>query len=399
MESDLGIPTALFAAPVREIVALGKSQIGFINIFALPLFQGVADVMPAMMFSVEQLLDNRANWEAKIKVEQRRLKGGGQVDRKDSDDSIAREGTFSPRNVSVTNSKTDSRQHRPPTASSQSEPVKKRPSVQEEVMKLAQGPRNNSTASEFDNPPPEPENEAQPYRSHTIPVGDPKMEALEQLAIVPTNTVLGQMQRVYNSVSTGLLEYPRPISSTSHDRATLQPATATSRLAERDVEPVTVITSSKICDGIEIPSDPSTMPLSNDWASSGTDGTNGTTATNGTASRAAGSTRGTSVESSDEPKRSPRKTARIPSASAPDFPSAHDKTSSVVADAHAVSAFSEAEPRAPGQGILASMRSVTRKPSKGRFRFWRKKSDKHALDGIPPVPPISVPSTPQSATP
>ena len=94
MEKDLGIPSALFAAPVREIVELGKSQIGFMNMFAIPLFQGVTDVMPAMEFCVEELHRNKSAWELKIKEEQERA-------RQDSVDSGMMDGMFSPRTMSV----------------------------------------------------------------------------------------------------------------------------------------------------------------------------------------------------------------------------------------------------------------------------------------------------------
>lgn len=94
MESDLGIPSALFAAPVREIVELGKSQIGFMNMFAIPLFQGVTDVMPAMAFCIEELHNNQAMWGKKISEEQARL-------RTDSEDSVMTDGMFSPRTMSV----------------------------------------------------------------------------------------------------------------------------------------------------------------------------------------------------------------------------------------------------------------------------------------------------------
>lgn len=80
MEVDLGIPTALFAPPVRgSMIELGKSQIGFMNLFALPLFLGVSDILPAMRFSVDEIVSNKNMWEAKIKQEIQReeaLKGG-----------------------------------------------------------------------------------------------------------------------------------------------------------------------------------------------------------------------------------------------------------------------------------------------------------------------------------
>lgn len=97
MEQDLGIPTALFAAPVREIIELGKSQISFMNMFALPLFQGVTDIMPAMGFSVDELQRNKLFWTEKVAEEQARK-------RQDSGDSSTTEGTFSPRTMSVAGS-------------------------------------------------------------------------------------------------------------------------------------------------------------------------------------------------------------------------------------------------------------------------------------------------------
>ena len=84
MEDDLGIPTALFAPPIRDsIIEMGKSQIGFMNLFALPLFQGVTVILPAMQFSVDELLANRTTWEVKIEREKERerarMEGAGML--------------------------------------------------------------------------------------------------------------------------------------------------------------------------------------------------------------------------------------------------------------------------------------------------------------------------------
>lgn len=91
MEKDLGIPSALFAPPVRETIELGKSQLGFMNMFAIPLFQGVTDVMPGMEFTVQELHRNKSGWESKIKEEQERS----------SSDVGTMDGMFSPRTLSV----------------------------------------------------------------------------------------------------------------------------------------------------------------------------------------------------------------------------------------------------------------------------------------------------------
>lgn len=68
METELQIPTQLFGGPpVRDnIVKMGESQIGFMNIFAYPLFESVTAVLPAMQFSVDEILNNKAVWQQKI---------------------------------------------------------------------------------------------------------------------------------------------------------------------------------------------------------------------------------------------------------------------------------------------------------------------------------------------
>jgi hypothetical protein len=69
------MPSCLFGGPpVREdIIKLGESQIGFMNIFARPLFEAVTDILPAMRFAVDEMLTNKAVWERKI-VEERQSK-------------------------------------------------------------------------------------------------------------------------------------------------------------------------------------------------------------------------------------------------------------------------------------------------------------------------------------
>ncbi|KAI9789871.1 MAG: 3',5'-cyclic-nucleotide phosphodiesterase [Candelina submexicana] len=71
MEKDLGMPSALFGGPpVRDsIIKMGESQIGFMNIFALPLFQAVTDVLPAMTFAVREMQCNMKIWNGKIEDE------------------------------------------------------------------------------------------------------------------------------------------------------------------------------------------------------------------------------------------------------------------------------------------------------------------------------------------
>ena len=71
MEKDVGIPTTLFGGPpeLGNLTLLATSQIGFMNIFACPLFEAVADILPGMGFAVEEIKDNQTIWKRKIEEE------------------------------------------------------------------------------------------------------------------------------------------------------------------------------------------------------------------------------------------------------------------------------------------------------------------------------------------
>ena len=69
MERDLGIPSSLVAPPVTgSVVALAKSQVGFMNLFAIPLFENLSKVLPEMSFSVRELNANKDSWSQKIEL-------------------------------------------------------------------------------------------------------------------------------------------------------------------------------------------------------------------------------------------------------------------------------------------------------------------------------------------
>lgn len=76
MEQELQMPSCLFGGPpVRDdLIKLGESQIGFTNIFARPLFEAVADILPAMRFAVDEILTNKSVWEKKISDEKNKAK-------------------------------------------------------------------------------------------------------------------------------------------------------------------------------------------------------------------------------------------------------------------------------------------------------------------------------------
>lgn len=68
MEENIGMETALFGGP-PEIGNFGrkaKGQIGFMNFFALPLFDGVADILPDMAFAANEIRRNKIIWQKLI---------------------------------------------------------------------------------------------------------------------------------------------------------------------------------------------------------------------------------------------------------------------------------------------------------------------------------------------
>jgi len=65
MEKELNLPTCLFGGPPdpRNVIKMGESQIGFMTMFARPLFEAVANVLPAMDFGVREMQANQKVWE------------------------------------------------------------------------------------------------------------------------------------------------------------------------------------------------------------------------------------------------------------------------------------------------------------------------------------------------
>jgi hypothetical protein len=91
MEQELEIPSSLLSPPRRDMVSLSKSQLGFMNLFAIPLFQGVADIMPSMKYTVDELDINKALFEQGIRDEQAKEEPQGR--------RAVADGTFSPRTM------------------------------------------------------------------------------------------------------------------------------------------------------------------------------------------------------------------------------------------------------------------------------------------------------------
>jgi hypothetical protein len=76
MEQELQMPSCLFGGPpvLDDLIKLGESQIGFMNIFARPLFEAVADILPSMDYVVQEILTNKGVWEKKIEEEREKKK-------------------------------------------------------------------------------------------------------------------------------------------------------------------------------------------------------------------------------------------------------------------------------------------------------------------------------------
>lgn len=66
MEKELEIPTSLMAPPLTERASQFRSQLNFMSMFALPLFQGVADLLPTMGYTVGELTTNFELFQQKI---------------------------------------------------------------------------------------------------------------------------------------------------------------------------------------------------------------------------------------------------------------------------------------------------------------------------------------------
>ncbi|KAF3484184.1 Phosphodiesterase [Arthroderma uncinatum] len=64
MEVNIGIETALFGGPpeLGNFIKKAKGQVGFMDIFCLPLFDGVTDILPDMAFAANSIRRNRFIW-------------------------------------------------------------------------------------------------------------------------------------------------------------------------------------------------------------------------------------------------------------------------------------------------------------------------------------------------
>ena len=73
MESELAIQTSLMSEPKKDIVSLATAQLKFMNLFAAPLFQGVADILPGMQYCADEILLNKGLFDQSLLEAQERL--------------------------------------------------------------------------------------------------------------------------------------------------------------------------------------------------------------------------------------------------------------------------------------------------------------------------------------
>jgi 3',5'-cyclic-nucleotide phosphodiesterase len=74
MENQVGMETTLFGGPpeLGNVLKLANGQIGFMGIFAHPLFASVTDVIPAMGFAAAEIIKNKGVWITRIEHEKRK---------------------------------------------------------------------------------------------------------------------------------------------------------------------------------------------------------------------------------------------------------------------------------------------------------------------------------------
>ncbi|KAI9746700.1 MAG: 3',5'-cyclic-nucleotide phosphodiesterase [Claussenomyces sp. TS43310] len=363
MEADLGMPSALFAPPVREIIELGRSQIGFMNMFAIPLFQGVSDLMPAMTYCVDELQKNRTIWQDEIASEQERL-------RKNREDTLSREGTLSPGGTVSPESPQASAQMVNGSSISTPRPLDYKSEVAPKHLgfsSVGKGPPN-------DEPTPSPKSAAtefplaKPFESEHL---TPPLYSLAKAASKPSSAPI---QVPYATTSPpGLLIRPSK-DAKPNGVAITQPSLVTEAVIPETAAPARRPDSHQSA-GAHRCSD----------AGDGSNSTSNTTdwqsqATSATTSKLplSPSTQGTSIMSNESCDKS-SSAGGIPSNIAKSRPSTKGFPVQTSADDLTTDAK-----RSPDT-IMETMRNLAKKPSRSRFRFWKKKGSGRG-DAVQRVP-------------
>jgi hypothetical protein len=335
MENQIKLPSTLFAAPATDMVSLGKSQTGFMTFFALPLFEGVAELMPTTNFCVEEIKRNHALWTARMEETTAPQTTEETREREGSDDSTDRD-------------------NQPPTESN--------------VMGTARGLRvgglSGGSAAES----------TQPRSGLASPHPDDVDNAGQ-----PPPLSRGQPPQSNSRPNS------RPV---TWDEASANSRPATSSSARRVIMPdagqVVTHRRSETTDGS------SSVPESNGWEGSAR------TADSGKSDEKAEcvSTARTSVESSG--MRSPggmngvngsKRKSLVGSVSTPDLRSDSEGRTRHIESARRRERDlrKKGEKGDKGDGVFASMRELRRHPSLGKFKFWKKNGGREMQ---PPMPNV-----------
>jgi 3',5'-cyclic-nucleotide phosphodiesterase len=373
MEQDLGIPSALFAAPVREIIELGKSQLGFMNMFAIPLFQGVTDVMPGMSYCVDELQRNKSAWEERIAEEQAKV-------RQDSEYSAMTDGMFSPRAMSVANPSDASHQKISNATSS--------PDLDLRKVLLSKSPflQANGSREEFI----EPRHQTLPELSTTP---EPRIESDNPS---PSETVHdansrrssnkpSQLQLSFATASApGLLDHPSQDPHLTNGELHVNGISVTPSLVtdpvvsdppNANIEKVEDKEKQRSSDGTE---GSVSATSGQDWTSQATSATTGKMPLSP-------STQGTSIMSSDSVEKSTHNGAssQTPTRRSPGSRSEHSQPSTMTGDESHEKLEAERVDERDGKGmvVMERVKNLKKKPSRFRMNFW-----KRSKSASPPVP-------------
>ncbi|KAI1180123.1 hypothetical protein F4777DRAFT_599038 [Nemania sp. FL0916] len=66
MEEEIGIQSSLISPPKKDFLSLAKAQLGFVKLFATPLFRGVAEMLPQMQYTVWEIEKNTHHFEKAV---------------------------------------------------------------------------------------------------------------------------------------------------------------------------------------------------------------------------------------------------------------------------------------------------------------------------------------------
>jgi 3',5'-cyclic-nucleotide phosphodiesterase len=143
MENQVGMETTLFGGPpeIGNMMKLANGQIGFMGIFAHPLFANVTDVIPAMGFAATEITNNKTVWITRIEREKRKQQltsEGGFND-----------GAVSPRSQSPAPRKLDKLHtaHSPSTGYFPASPLRQASNPPSPLQQKVKDSRNSSDAS------------------------------------------------------------------------------------------------------------------------------------------------------------------------------------------------------------------------------------------------------------